>query len=109
MDSMCLELHFRVDPLLEFDNLKDVIDDSSWNVNILNHKLGRTFAMFLTIKFLSEDPNVCSPTNWKSVLLSLLSMKVAFKAIVCICNQESFNNLVVTLQEEDFMDNISME
>jgi hypothetical protein len=109
MDLMCFESHYRVDPLLESDNLKDAVDDSSWNVNFLNHKLRRTFAMFLTIKFLSEDPNVCSPTNWKSVLLSLLSMKVAFKAIVCICNQESFNNLDVTLQEEDFMDNIFME
>jgi hypothetical protein len=36
-------------------------------------------------------------------------MKVAFKAIICICDQKSFNNLVITLQEEDFMDDISME
>jgi hypothetical protein len=106
---MCFESHYRVDPLLEFDNLKDVVDDSSWNVNFLNHKLGRTFVMFSTTNFLNEDPNVYSLIDWKSVLLSLLSMKVTFKTIVCICNQECFNNLVVTLQEEDFMDNISME
>jgi hypothetical protein len=36
-------------------------------------------------------------------------MKVNFKAIVCICDQKSFNNLVVTLYEEDFMDEIFME
>jgi hypothetical protein len=36
-------------------------------------------------------------------------MKVAFKTIVCICDQKSFSNLVVTFEEEDFMDNISME
>jgi hypothetical protein len=58
---------------------------------------------------LSEDPNIYSQTNYKSVLSNLLSMKVAFKAIVCICNQKSFNNLVITLQEESFMDNISMD
>jgi len=34
-------------------------------------------------------------------------MKVTFKVIVC--NQKSFNNLVITFQEEDFKDNISME
>jgi hypothetical protein len=36
-------------------------------------------------------------------------MKVTFKAIVCICDQKSFNNLVVIFQEEGFMDDISME
>jgi len=65
--------------------------------------------MFLTKKILSKDPNVCSLTNWKSVFSNLLSMKVTFKANVCICNQKSFNNLVVTFQEENFMDNISLE
>jgi hypothetical protein len=36
-------------------------------------------------------------------------MKVAFEAIIYICDQKSFNNLVVTIQEEDFKDDISME
>ncbi len=40
---------------------------------------------------------------------SLLSMNISFKAIVCIFDQKSFNNLVITLQEDDFMDEISME
>jgi hypothetical protein len=53
--------------------------------------------MFSTTNSLSEDPNVYFLTNWKSVLSSLLSMKVTFKVIVCICNHKSFNNLVVTL------------
>jgi hypothetical protein len=36
-------------------------------------------------------------------------MKVTFKAIVHVYDQKSFNNLVMTLEEEDFMDDISME
>ncbi len=37
MGSMCLESHYRVDPLLELDNLQDIVDDSSRNVDFLNH------------------------------------------------------------------------
>jgi hypothetical protein len=36
-------------------------------------------------------------------------MKVTFKTIVYICDQKPFSNLVITFQEEDFMDDISME
>jgi hypothetical protein len=36
-------------------------------------------------------------------------MKVTFKAIICICNQKSFNNLVITLQEKGILGDISME
>jgi hypothetical protein len=36
-------------------------------------------------------------------------MKVTFRAIVCICDKKSFNNLVLTFQEKDFIDDISMD
>ncbi len=65
--------------------------------------------MFSTTNSLSEDLNIYFLIDWKNVLSNLLSMKVGFKIIVCICDQKSFNNLVVTFQEEDFMDDISME
>jgi len=95
---MCaLKLHYRVDLLLEFDILKDVVESSSRNVDFLNHKLGRTFVVFLITNSLRKDLNICSLINWKNVFSSLLSMKVSFKAIVYICNQIFFNNLVVTL------------
>jgi hypothetical protein len=90
MDLVRLESHYRVDPLLEFDNLKDVVDGSSRNV-FSNHKLRRTFVVFLTTNFLSENPNIYFLTDWKNVLSSLLSMKVVFKAIVCISNQKCRN------------------
>jgi hypothetical protein len=93
---MCHESHYRVNPLLEFDSLKDVVD-GSLNVEFLSSKSRRIFVVFSTMNSLNEDPNICSQTGWKSVLLSMLSMKVAFKAVVCICNQKSFNNLVITL------------
>jgi hypothetical protein len=106
---MHLESHYKVDPFLEFNGLKDVMDESSKNVDVLSSKFGRIFVVFLTMNSLSEDPNIYFQTDWKNVLLNLLSMKVAFKAIVSICNQKYFNNLVVTVQEEGFMDNISMQ
>jgi hypothetical protein len=106
---MHLKLHYKVDPLLELYNLKDVVDNSSRNVDFLNNKFGRTFIVFSTTNSLSKNPNVYILTNWKYVLSNLLSMKVDFKTIICICNQKSFNNLVVTLREQDFMNNISME
>jgi hypothetical protein len=91
-----LELHYRVNPLLKLDNLKDVVDGSLRNVNFQKSKFGRIFVVFLTTNSLTEDIDVCSQIDWKSVLSSLLSMKVCFKAIVCICDQKSFNNLVIT-------------
>jgi hypothetical protein len=51
MSLVCLESHYRVDPLLEFDSLKDVVDNSLRNVNFLNHELGKTFTMFSTMNF----------------------------------------------------------
>jgi hypothetical protein len=65
--------------------------------------------VFSTTNSLSEDLNIYFLIDWKNVLSNLLSMKVGFKIIVCICDQKFFNNLVVTFQEEDFMDDISME
>jgi hypothetical protein len=37
-----LKLHYRVDPLLEFDSLKNIVDSSSRNVDFPNHKSGKT-------------------------------------------------------------------
>jgi hypothetical protein len=87
MGLVCLESHYRVDLVLEFDNLKDIVDGYLRNVDFLNNKLGRTFVVFLTMNSLREDPYIYYLIDWKNVLLSLLSMKVAFKAIVCICDQ----------------------
>lgn len=109
MGLVCLESHYRVDLVLEFDNLKDIVDGYLRNVDFLNNKLGRTFVVFLTMNSLREDPYIYYLIDWKNVLLSLLSMKVAFKAIVCICDQQSFNNLVITLQEGDFEEEIFIE
>ncbi len=106
---VCLKSHFKVNPLLELNSLKDVVDNFARNVNFPSNKFGRIFAIFSTMNSLTKDLNVCSQTYWKSVFSSLLSMKVSFKAIVCICNKKSFINLVVTLQEDDLMDEIFME
>jgi hypothetical protein len=58
---------------------------------------------------LTKDLDICFQTNWKIVLSSLLSMKAAFKAIICICDQKSFNNLVVAFQKKGILGDISME
>jgi hypothetical protein len=42
MVPMHLKLHYRVDPLLEFDSLKNIVDSSSRNVDFPNHKSGKT-------------------------------------------------------------------
>ncbi len=57
---MRLESHYKVDPLLEFDNLKYVVDESSRNVDVLNNKSGTIFVIFLTMNSLNEDPNIYS-------------------------------------------------
>jgi hypothetical protein len=97
MGLVHLELHYKVDPLLELDNLKDAMNGCSRNVDFLNNNLGRTFVVFSITNSLHEDLNVCFLLDWKSVFLSLLSMKVIFQMIVCICDQKSFNNLVIIL------------
>jgi hypothetical protein len=83
-------INYKVNILLELDNLKDVVDGCSRNVDSLNNKLERTFVVFSIMNSLNEDLDVCSFTNWKNVLLSLLSMKVTFEAIARICDQKSF-------------------
>ncbi len=55
---MRLESHYRVDPLLEFKSLKDIVDEFLRNVDVLSSKSGRIFFVFLTMNSLSEDPNV---------------------------------------------------
>jgi hypothetical protein len=87
MGHVYLESHYKVDPLLELDNFKDIMDDSSGNVDFQNHKSRRTFLVLLTTKSFSKDPNLCFLIDWKSVLSNLLLMKVIFKTIVYICDQ----------------------
>ncbi len=53
-----LKSHCRVNPLLEFDNLKDIVDKFSRNVDFLSNKSGRIFAIFSTINFLIENPYI---------------------------------------------------
>jgi hypothetical protein len=108
MGHVCLESQYRVDPLLEFDNLKDIVDDYSRNVDFLNNKSRKTFVVFSTMNSLNKDLDVCSFIDYKSVLSSLLCMKITFKVIAFIYDQKSFNNLIVTLHEKDFKDDISM-
>jgi hypothetical protein len=86
MGLVHLKLDNRVDLLLELDNLKDVVNNCSRNVNFLTNNFGKTFVVFLTTNSLSEDLNVYFLTNWKNVLLSLSSMKVTFKVVVYICD-----------------------
>ncbi len=94
---------------MELDNFNDTMDNSSRNVDFLNFKFGRIFVVFSITNSLNEDLDVCYVIDWKNVFPSLLSMKVTFKAIVYIYDQKSFNNLVMTFHEEDFMDDISLE
>jgi hypothetical protein len=85
------------------------MDDSSRYVDFWSSKFGRIFVIFFTMNSLTEDLDFSSQIDWKNMFSSLLSMKVTFKVMVCICDQKSFTNLVITLQEDDFMDKISME
>jgi hypothetical protein len=73
------------------------MDDFSKNVDFLSNKFGRIFVVFLTMNSLTKDLDICFQIDWKNVFSSLLSMKVSFKVIVCICNQKSFINLLITL------------
>jgi hypothetical protein len=109
MSLVHLKSHYKVLLLLEFDNLKDVMNDYSRNFDFMNNKSRRTFVVLWTTNSINRYPYVYSFPYWKNVFLSLLSMKVAFKVIVHICDHKFFINLVVTLQEEDFKDDISMD
>jgi hypothetical protein len=59
----CFKSHYKVDPLLELDNLKDIVDDFLRNVNFLSSKYGKIFVVFITMNSLSENPNVHFQTN----------------------------------------------
>jgi hypothetical protein len=94
---ICFESHYKVDSLLKLNNLKDVVDDFSRIVDFLSNKSRRIFVVFSSMNSLTEDPNISFQIDWKNMFSSLLSMNICFKVILCICDQKSFNNLVVTL------------
>jgi hypothetical protein len=60
MGPVRFKSHYKVDPLLELDNLKDNVDSSSRIIDFMIHKLGSTFVMFLTTNLLSEDQDIYS-------------------------------------------------
>ncbi len=68
---MRLKSHYRVNPLLKLDNLKDAMDDSSRNVDFLNNKSRRIFVIFSIMNSLTEDPNVYFQTDWNKRALEL--------------------------------------
>ncbi len=86
MGLVHFESHYKVDRLLELNNLKDVVNGCSRNVDFVNNNSWRTFVVFSNMNSLNEDLNVCFFIDWKSVLSNLLSMKVTFKVIVYICD-----------------------
>lgn len=88
---MHLKSHYRVNSFLEFNNFKDIVDNFSRNVDFLNNRFGRIFVIFSITNSLEKDLDIYSQIDWKIVLSSLLSMKVTFKVVVCICDQKSFN------------------
>jgi hypothetical protein len=47
MGRISFESHYKVNLFLELDNLKDAMDDSSRNVDILSNKFGKIFMFFL--------------------------------------------------------------
>jgi len=71
---MHLKSHYRVNSFLEFNNIKDIVDNFSRNV--LSNRFGRIFVFFLITNSLKEDLDVYSQIDWKIILWSLLSMKV---------------------------------
>ncbi len=79
------------------------------NVEFLNIKPIRSIALFSITNYLVVNPNLCSLMGWRSVISNLLALKVKIKVIICICNSQSFNNLVFTLNGQDFNDKFSME
>ncbi len=86
MGLVHFESHYKVDRLLELNNLKDVVNGCSRNVDFVNNNSRRTFVVFSNMNSLNEDLNVYFFIDWKSVLSNLLSMKVTFKVIVYICD-----------------------
>jgi len=90
--ALCASTHIiGSNPLLEFNNFKDIVDNFSRNVDFLNNRFGRIFVIFSITNSLEKDLDIYSQIDWKIVLSSLLSMKVTFKVVVCICDQKSFN------------------
>ncbi len=69
------------------------MDGISRNVDFLKSKFGKIFVVFSITNSLTEDIDVFFQTDWKSVLTIHEGL---LQAIVCICDQKSFNSLVVT-------------
>ncbi len=67
MGLVRFESHNRADPLLELDNLKDVVNNCSRNVNFLTNNFGKTFVVFSTMNLLTKDLNVYFLIDWKNV------------------------------------------
>jgi hypothetical protein len=55
---MHLNSHYKVNPLLEFNNFKGIMDDFSRNVDFLSNRFVRIFVIFLITNSLNEDLDV---------------------------------------------------
>jgi hypothetical protein len=66
------ESHFRVDPFLELNSLKDVVDDCSRNVHFLSSKFGRIFVVFFTMNCFNQGPRHLFSNRLEECVLKLI-------------------------------------
>ncbi len=65
--------------------------------SFLHDNATRTIAVVCTTHMIKENPRVWIGPNWESFLQAMKHVKASFKVIVCICDQNSFKNLFLTV------------
>jgi hypothetical protein len=95
--------------------ITSMIELGTWRVDVINKESCASFFMDDATKIIviictthntKDVPTIWKGLNWESFLLGLLNMRAMFKIVVCICNRESFKNLLTTMCTSIFVTKI---
>jgi hypothetical protein len=69
----------------------------------------RTIVIIYTTHSTKDVSIVWKGLDWESFLLRLLNVIAMFKVVACICDHESFKNLLITMCKSTFVTKIRFE
>jgi hypothetical protein len=100
-----LDIHYKYDKVENMAGLLDVINKESCGSFLMDNII-RTIIVVYTTHSTKYVPVVWKGPDRESFLLGLLNTKAMFKVIVCICDYESFENLLTTMCKSTFVTKI---
>jgi hypothetical protein len=104
-NAILLDIHYKYDKVENMVGLLVVINKESCGLFLMDNTI-RTIIVVYTTHNIKDVLAVWKSLDWESFLLGLLNAQAMFKAVVCICDYESFKNLLTTMCKLTFVTKI---